>query len=93
MFVAGESVSDTALRKVWQDTTQAHTMWDRPIYEEFFREFTYKLDGTESVKPDGFNGLPDKSHLGRFHSRPPVGCLERGKRRRRAPGDLRSRQG
>jgi hypothetical protein len=36
-FVAGETVPDITLRRVWQDTTQAHTVWDVPIYEEFFR--------------------------------------------------------
>jgi hypothetical protein len=36
-FVAGEQVADDTLRRIWQDTTQAHTIWDRPIYEEFFR--------------------------------------------------------
>jgi hypothetical protein len=36
-FVAGEPVANEELRRVWQDTTQPHTIWDRPIYEEFFR--------------------------------------------------------
>ena len=36
-FVDGESVPDDRLKRVWQDTTQAHAIWDRPIYEEFFR--------------------------------------------------------
>ncbi len=36
-FVHGEAVPDTVLRHVWQDTTQANTVWDVPIYEEFFR--------------------------------------------------------
>jgi hypothetical protein len=36
-FVRGEEVPDRTLRKVWQDTTQAHTVWDSPIYEELFR--------------------------------------------------------
>jgi len=36
-FVSGEDVSDVDLRRVWQDTTQATTIWDVPIYEEFFR--------------------------------------------------------
>lgn len=36
-FVSGERVPDEELRRVWQDTTQVHTIWDRPIYEEFFR--------------------------------------------------------
>ena len=37
-FVAGDRVADETLKKIWQDTTQAHTIWDRPIYEDFFRE-------------------------------------------------------
>jgi hypothetical protein len=36
-FVSGERVPDEDLRKVWQNTTMAGTIWDRPIYEEFFR--------------------------------------------------------
>lgn len=36
-FVSGAEVSDALLRRVWQDTTQGHTVWDVPIYEEFFR--------------------------------------------------------
>ncbi len=36
-FVRGEPVSDEALRRVWQETTQISGVWDRPIYEEFFR--------------------------------------------------------
>src|SRR5688572_24146451 len=36
-FVQGEQVPYEELRKVWQDTTQRGTIWDRPIYEEFYR--------------------------------------------------------
>jgi hypothetical protein len=36
-FVAGEDVPYDALRHVWQDTTQPHDIWDKPIYEEFYR--------------------------------------------------------
>jgi hypothetical protein len=36
-FVAGEDVPYDALRRVWQDTTQPHDIWDVPIYEEFYR--------------------------------------------------------
>ena len=36
-FVRGGSVSDAELRHVWQDTTQLSGVWDKPIYEEFFR--------------------------------------------------------
>jgi hypothetical protein len=36
-FIRGEPVGAADLRRVWQDTTQAHAIWDRPIYEHFFR--------------------------------------------------------
>ena len=36
-FVRGEQVPQEELRLAWQDTTQPHAIWDRPIYEEFFR--------------------------------------------------------
>lgn len=36
-FVQGEPVAYEELRKVWQDTTQRGTVWDRPIYEAFYR--------------------------------------------------------
>lgn len=36
-FVRGDEVPDEALRQVWRNTTQPHTVWDTPIYEEFFR--------------------------------------------------------
>jgi hypothetical protein len=37
-FVAGEDVPHAQLQQVWQNTTQAHEIWDVPIYEEFFQE-------------------------------------------------------
>jgi hypothetical protein len=36
-YVRGEPVPPAALRQAWQDTTQAHEIWDVPIYAEFFR--------------------------------------------------------
>jgi hypothetical protein len=36
-FVRGDDVPYGELRRVWQDTTQPDTIWDVPIYEEFFR--------------------------------------------------------
>ena len=36
-FVAGDDVPYDALRRVWQDTTQPTDVWDKPIYEEFYR--------------------------------------------------------
>ena len=35
-FIRGEEVRQDELRLAWQDTTQPHAIWDRPIYEEFF---------------------------------------------------------
>lgn len=37
-FVGGGQVDDRDLRRVWQDTSQISGVWDRPIYEAFFRE-------------------------------------------------------
>ena len=37
-FVGGEDVPHATLQQVWQNTTQAHEIWDVPIYEEFFQE-------------------------------------------------------
>ena len=36
-FVRGDEVPYDSLRQVWQNTTQPHTVWDAPIYEEFYR--------------------------------------------------------
>lgn len=36
-FVQGDDVPYETLRQVWQNTTQTSGVWDRPIYEEFFR--------------------------------------------------------
>ena len=36
-FVQGEQVAYEELRKVWQNTTQRGPVWDRPIYEAFYR--------------------------------------------------------
>jgi hypothetical protein len=36
-FVHGEDIPYDVLRHVWQDTTQAHSGMDLPIYEEFYR--------------------------------------------------------
>jgi hypothetical protein len=36
-FVGGEEVPQGVLQQVWQNTTQGHTVWDVPIYEQFFR--------------------------------------------------------
>lgn len=36
-FVRGDTVPDATLHQIWQNTTQPNIVWDRPIYEEFFR--------------------------------------------------------
>jgi hypothetical protein len=36
-YVRGEDVDPVSLRNIWQNTTQTTTVWDHPIYEEFFR--------------------------------------------------------
>jgi len=36
-FVNGADVPDSELKHAWQDTTVTTSVWDRPIYEEFFR--------------------------------------------------------
>ena len=36
-FVDGAAIAHDDLKKIWQNTTQAHAIWDRPIYEDFFR--------------------------------------------------------
>ena len=38
-FVRGEQVPEQELRLAWQDTTQPHTIWDRPIYEDSSEPF------------------------------------------------------
>jgi hypothetical protein len=37
-YVRGENVPYESLRHVWMDTTQPDTIWDVPIYEQFFKE-------------------------------------------------------
>jgi hypothetical protein len=36
-FVSGQKVPDATLRQAWQNTTVANFLWERPIYEQFFR--------------------------------------------------------
>jgi hypothetical protein len=36
-YFAGDDVPDHELRHVWEDTTMANTVFDRPIYEELLR--------------------------------------------------------
>ncbi|WP_454875285.1 hypothetical protein [Paraburkholderia xenovorans] len=37
-FVAGEDIPENQLRQAWQNTTQPHDVWDRPVFEGLFRE-------------------------------------------------------
>jgi hypothetical protein len=37
-FVAGEDIPEKELRQAWQNTTQPHDVWDRPVFEGFYRE-------------------------------------------------------
>jgi hypothetical protein len=37
-FVAGEDVPTDQLQQAWQNTTQPHNVWDRPVFEGLFRE-------------------------------------------------------
>jgi hypothetical protein len=36
-FIAGNEVAYSDLRRAWEDTSAVGDVWDRPIYEEFFR--------------------------------------------------------
>ena len=36
-FVRGDDVPDDVLRQVWQNAAVTGTVWDVPIYEEFYR--------------------------------------------------------
>src|SRR5205814_10575332 len=36
-FLGGEDIAYDSLCRLWQNTTQPDTIWDAPIYEEFFR--------------------------------------------------------
>jgi erythromycin esterase-like protein len=36
-FVQGDLIARDDLKRTWQDTTASGTVWDRPIYEEFFQ--------------------------------------------------------
>jgi hypothetical protein len=36
-YTSGREVPHEELRQVWENTTQPHTVWDAPVYREFFR--------------------------------------------------------
>jgi hypothetical protein len=44
-FVNGGDIPERELRRAWQDTTVTTAVWDRPIYEEFFRAVRAVNDG------------------------------------------------
>lgn len=50
-FVAGKRVPDAELRRVWQDTTAPHSVWDRPIYDAFFRAVRELNAGPRRMRP------------------------------------------
>jgi hypothetical protein len=56
-YVGGEDVPHAKLQQVWQNTTQAHEIWDVPIYEEFFQEVR-KVD----VRRSGVHADADWTH-------------------------------
>jgi hypothetical protein len=37
-FIFGEDVPEKELRQAWQNTTQVHAVWDKPVFEGLFRE-------------------------------------------------------
>ncbi|WP_429932925.1 hypothetical protein [Agrobacterium vitis] len=37
-FISGEDIPDREICKAWQNTTQPHDVWDRPVFEGLFRE-------------------------------------------------------
>ena len=59
-YVAGDEVSPTVLRRVWQDTTQVGA-WDAPMYSAFFR----------AVR-DANAGRPASDRLGVLLGDPPI---------------------
>jgi hypothetical protein len=32
-FISGEDIPDCEIHKAWQNTTQPHDVWDRPVFE------------------------------------------------------------
>lgn len=52
-FVAGEDVPEKQLRQTWQNTTQPHDVWDRPVFEGLFREVRHlnaSLPGDRQIR-------------------------------------------
>lgn len=44
-YIDGHDVPYSTLVKVWQDTTQPHAIWDRPMYEQFFTSVRHVNEG------------------------------------------------
>ncbi|BCH56791.1 hypothetical protein ACQZ61_23840 [Agrobacterium vitis] len=38
LFISGEDIPDREICKAWQNTTQPHDVWDRPVFEGLFRD-------------------------------------------------------
>jgi hypothetical protein len=51
-FIRGEEVPAPDLRKTWRDTMKAGAIWDRPIYEEFFRAIRTVRNRIERDDPE-----------------------------------------
>lgn len=52
-YVRGDSVPREELRRVWEDTTSPNTVFDKPIYEEFYtavREVNRKLPRERQIR-------------------------------------------
>jgi len=50
-FIGGEDVPYSALRHVWEDTTQIEFDWDLPVYEEFLRAIRLWIGRTSTRQP------------------------------------------
>jgi len=52
-FMRGEQVTRQELRRAWEDTTNAGSNWDKPMYEEFFtavRDVNAKLPADKKLR-------------------------------------------
>jgi hypothetical protein len=88
-FVDGAAVAHDNLKKVWQNTTQSHAIWDRPIYEDFFRVVRAVnaglpkerrlrvLLGDPPIDWDAIHSTDDLKKAPRDRGRHPQGVLEK----------------
>jgi hypothetical protein len=60
-YTRGEEVPFSELRKVWQNTTQPHPVWDSPVYLEFFQAVRSRNET-----------LPEEEHLRVLLGDPPM---------------------